>query len=184
MEPYHLRFDMTLHVSDENEINEVVEAVATAVEDLGQVRTMGRIWEYDQTEYERWRCPVCGQVDVGDTTLQDHGKCYNCFKQWQMNHAVSREFTCWSCSHAGNESPVEEITDLRMCHFYHCRTDELSDSDIEQIWDAFVRVPLTNNCKTDHPFFQWPSDTAIEDIWGWFDEEHSKGLKYLIHGKE
>lgn len=36
----------------------------------------------------------------------------------------------------------------------------------------------------DEPFLGFPAGTHREDIWHWFDERHSRGVAYLLHGPQ
>lgn len=58
------------------------------------------------------------------------------------------------------------------------------DKALEELWKCFAEVPV--NPKTDticETFIHFPAGTKKEDIWHWFDERHSKGVAYLLHGE-
>ncbi len=36
----------------------------------------------------------------------------------------------------------------------------------------------------DEPFLSFPAGTHREEIWRWFDERHTRGAAYLLHGAQ
>ena len=39
--------------------------------------------------------------------------------------------------------------------------------------------PVTE--EIEEPYLHFPAGTHREEIWHWFDEQHSKGVYYLLH---
>lgn len=73
------------------------------------------------------------------------------------------------------------------CTIYDGLTDieTLKDRDVEleELWDKFADTPM--NPETDcieEPFMHWDIGTHKEEIWHWFDKQHSKGVYYLLYG--
>ena len=58
---------------------------------------------------------------------------------------------------------------------------ELTDEDLEVLWEYFDDIPVDDDGLLENPFLIWGVGTFREDIWHWFDENHSKGLAYLMN---
>jgi len=60
----------------------------------------------------------------------------------------------------------------------------MTDKQIEKLWKQFSDVPCTNDDLIDVDFHIWEKGTdRIEVIWRWFDDNHSKGVAYLLNYK-
>lgn len=63
----------------------------------------------------------------------------------------------------------------------------ISDEELEKLWDDF---DIT--CDEDEdgslliaePFLHFPIGTDREDVWHWFDENHSRGVGWLMNERE
>lgn len=61
----------------------------------------------------------------------------------------------------------------------------LKDSKVEKLWDKFVDVPMNPETECiEEDFYIWPNGTYREDIWRWFDANHSKGVYYLLYERQ
>lgn len=59
------------------------------------------------------------------------------------------------------------------------------DAELERLWAEFGDVPMNPETECmDEPFLGFPAGTHREDIWHWFDERHSRGVAYLLHGAQ
>jgi len=66
---------------------------------------------------------------------------------------------------------------------------EYTDAELEKRWDELEDVPFD---EADSPsglilsddWWIFPKGVDREDIWHYFDENHSRGIEYLIYGKE
>lgn len=58
----------------------------------------------------------------------------------------------------------------------------MNDTELEKLWEAFGDIPIDEEECIDTDFAQWEKGTDRFDIWHWFDENHSKGIKYLMPG--
>ena len=59
---------------------------------------------------------------------------------------------------------------------------EMRDAEIEELWRQFEDVPMnpiTEEIEED--FLHFPIGTSREEIWHWFDEQHSMGINYLLY---
>lgn len=57
------------------------------------------------------------------------------------------------------------------------------DKRLEELWSQLEDVPMDPDTeRLEAPFLHFPAGTSREDIWRWFDERHSKGVAYLLHG--
>lgn len=57
------------------------------------------------------------------------------------------------------------------------------DKALEDLWEQLTDVPM--NAETEcieEPFIHFPEGTHREEIWRWFDTQHSKGVAYLMCG--
>lgn len=59
------------------------------------------------------------------------------------------------------------------------------DAELERLWAEFGDVPMNPETECmDEPFLGFPAGTHREEIWHWFDERHSRGVSYLLHGAQ
>lgn len=57
------------------------------------------------------------------------------------------------------------------------------DNELEEMWAAFDDVPMNPETECiEEQFMGWPPGTHREEIWHWFDEQHSKGVVHLLYG--
>jgi len=55
------------------------------------------------------------------------------------------------------------------------------DQELEELWKDFADIMLNEDCDCiDEDFHIWKKKTQLIEIWGWFDEIHSKGVGYLV----
>lgn len=59
----------------------------------------------------------------------------------------------------------------------HC-----TDAELEQLWTEFADTPINDQDEIEEDFHLWKIGTNRFEIWEWFDEEHSKGVAYLMNG--
>ena len=60
-----------------------------------------------------------------------------------------------------------------------------TDVEIEKAWADFADVPMNPETEEiEQDFMHFPAGTNREEIWHWFDENHSKGVAHLLYGKE
>ena len=56
------------------------------------------------------------------------------------------------------------------------------DQLLEHLWDLLEDVPMNPDTeKLEEAFLHFPAGTDRNDIWGWFDKRHSKGVVYLLY---
>ncbi len=65
------------------------------------------------------------------------------------------------------------------------------DRFIEGAWRALGDVPTKDTDddwildeRFDTPWVTWEKGVSVMDVWRWFDGKHSKGVHWLIYGKE
>ncbi len=58
---------------------------------------------------------------------------------------------------------------------------DITDENLEKLWDKLTDIPTNDSDEIDQQFYNWPVGTFREDIWKWFDTNHSKGVYYLMH---
>ncbi|MCD4793704.1 MAG: hypothetical protein K8R54_10745 [Bacteroidales bacterium] len=62
------------------------------------------------------------------------------------------------------------------------------DKELELLWDELKNVPCVENEDSelviDENFEYFDKGTDVESIWNWFDENHTKGVGWLIYGIE
>jgi hypothetical protein len=58
------------------------------------------------------------------------------------------------------------------------------DEEIEKAWDEFADVPMNPETEEiEEDFMDFPAGTNREEIWHWFDKNHSKGVESLLYGE-
>lgn len=61
------------------------------------------------------------------------------------------------------------------------------DKEIEKLWQEFEDVPVLDDedgmVVIDCDWHEFERGTQIEEIWYWFDEHHSKGVGWLMNGR-
>ena len=59
------------------------------------------------------------------------------------------------------------------------------DTKVEKLWDELTDVPMipVTEC-IEEDFYIWPKGTFREDIWHWFDNNHSQGVYYLLYERQ
>lgn len=60
-------------------------------------------------------------------------------------------------------------------NFYSVKTD----TDIEKVWIMLADVPINKYDEIERDFLYWEAGTDRQEIWGWFDKKHSKGIGFL-----
>lgn len=56
------------------------------------------------------------------------------------------------------------------------------DAKVEKLWDEFTDVPMNPETECiEEDFYIWKKGTFREDIWHWFDDNHSNGVYYLLY---
>lgn len=63
---------------------------------------------------------------------------------------------------------------------YHKYDDEF----LEQLWDELEDVPVDEDECLDIDWQGWPKGTHREEIWHWFDEQHTNGVGWLMNEYE
>lgn len=61
---------------------------------------------------------------------------------------------------------------------------KIKDKEIEELWGKLSNIPIDENEDIEEEFLHFPVGTNREDIWHWFDKQHSKGVAYLIYDFE
>ena len=60
----------------------------------------------------------------------------------------------------------------------------LDDEKLEYLWEKFGGIPIDDDENILEDFLGFDLGTHREDVWRWFDEHHSKGVAYLMHGTD
>lgn len=56
------------------------------------------------------------------------------------------------------------------------------DAELEELWAQFADVPMDPETeRIEEEFMGWGPGIHREEIWGWFDKRHSKGVAYLLY---
>lgn len=60
-----------------------------------------------------------------------------------------------------------------------------NDKVMEKLWEELEDVPFDEDTDgrlcLSQPWHAFPVGTDREDIWHWFDENHSKGVAWLLY---
>lgn len=54
------------------------------------------------------------------------------------------------------------------------------DKNVETLWKEFQSVPVDRNGNLRTVWYAFQKGTNRNDIYGWFNRHHSKGLVYLM----
>lgn len=64
----------------------------------------------------------------------------------------------------------------------------LTDFELEQKWDELADVPFYEDFEGRlllvNDWWIFDANTGREDIWHYFDEEHSKGVHWLLYERQ
>lgn len=74
---------------------------------------------------------------------------------------------CPSCGEKGFIADVDDST------------IPFNDSELETLWKLFGDVTINNDDEIEEDFIDFPAGTYRFEIWHWFDELYSKGVKAL-----
>ena len=59
------------------------------------------------------------------------------------------------------------------------------DSLLEDLWKTLTDVPMNPDTEDlEEDWFIFPKGTNREEIWYWFDEQHSKGIGWIMENIE
>lgn len=59
------------------------------------------------------------------------------------------------------------------------------DSLLEDLWKTLTDVPMNPDTEDiEENWFIFPKGTNREEIWHWFDEQHSKGVGWIMENTE
>lgn len=59
------------------------------------------------------------------------------------------------------------------------------DSLLEDLWKTLTDVPINPDTEDmEENWFIFPKGTNREEIWDWFDEQHSKGIGWIMENIE
>ena len=59
------------------------------------------------------------------------------------------------------------------------------DSLLEDLWKTLTDVPMNPETEDmEEDWFIFPKGTNREEIWDWFDEQHSKGIGWIMENIE
>lgn len=79
----------------------------------------------------------------------------------------------------------EEIVDYKNRIVNSSTEIKCSDDEVERLWESFADVPMNPETEEiEEDFMEFPAGTKREDVWHWFDKNHSKGIAHLLYGKE
>ena len=54
------------------------------------------------------------------------------------------------------------------------------DKNVEVLWKEFENVPVDRNGNLMTAWKAYPKGTNKNEVYGWFNRHHSKGLSYLM----
>lgn len=57
---------------------------------------------------------------------------------------------------------------------------ETIDKNVEVLWKEFQSIPVDRNGNLRVSWKAYPKGTNKNEVYGWFDRHHSKGLSYLM----
>jgi len=60
----------------------------------------------------------------------------------------------------------------------------IDDNSVEELWKEFEDVTMDENMCIINDWSIWRKGTSREEIWGWFNHNHSKGIHWLMNEYE
>ena len=79
--------------------------------------------------------------------------------------------------HMKNTNVTTENEELEMSE---PTLQETIDKNIEALWKEFENVPVDRNGNLMTAWKAYPKGTNKNEVYGWFNRHHSKGLSYLM----
>lgn len=73
-----------------------------------------------------------------------------------------------------------------------CSTIRTIDKQIEKVWDELTNIPFDEDTTSNdssylvlgEDYHIWKKGTERDIIWCWFDNNHSKGVAWLLNERE
>ena len=79
------------------------------------------------------------------------------------------------------DETIEEMLNAENTVYENISADKAEDEEVERLWDHFADIPFdSQNYRILIDFHIWSEGTSKDVIWGWFNQNHSKGLYYLM----
>lgn len=108
----------------------------------------------------------------------DKVRCNNCMEVFDERELIYDENEDMEfCPYCGKGGCIMDLgeEELEM---------KLTDAEIEKLWDELEDVPIDEDEYLDIDWKVWSKGTHREEIWHWFDENHSKGVGWLMNERE
>lgn len=87
----------------------------------------------------------------------------------------------------GQEKEKSLIKERERLEMFFEKFNGLTDQKIEDMWKEFTNVPFDEDTEgrllLSEDWYLWEKGTWNEDIWKWFDENHSKGVGWLFENR-
>lgn len=103
-------------------------------------------------------CPRCGTTDTDDTSIGDHGMCYNCHRLWQMGELDEEEVT-----------EINNVDDL--CAYFSCEGEpEALNDNVYESTNCGCSITLhyadgsTLNCGDEYAHHDYYDSTFTEHL--------------------
>lgn len=104
-----------------------------------------------------------------------------------MIKEINGRYTCTKCGYEWSAMlSDDQIPEKCECEQGLSPSLPSSDDTIQKLWDALTDIPLDEDDNGDliwgQDFHIWKKGEGItrEEIWHWFDENHSKGVAWLM----
>lgn len=84
---------------------------------------------------------------------------------------------------------IQNEPGIEYCPLCHCSESlmdvdngcNFNDAELEKLWEIFGCVSVNDNDEILEEFLGFPEGTDRIEIWQWFDELYSKGVKSLVY---
>lgn len=93
------------------------------------------------------------------------------------------------CVNYVNELTSKDLQDFIACDFITIKMN-LHDKEMESLWEELEDIPFIEDedgrliLDSDEPWHNFVPGTTKEEIWHYFDRNHSKGINYLVNEYE
>ena len=124
----------------------------------------------ENEDYDVFICDIDDyKTDIADLEDSDHFNTVDVCIMWGVLQAMNGKL------HDGIKIVIQspELDVVKSYTTY--------DSLLEDLWKTLTDIPMNPETEDmDEDWFIFPKGTNRESIWHWFDEQHSKGIGWMM----
>lgn len=128
----------------------------------------------DDFDYDVFICDIDDdETDITDLEYRDHFNTIDACIMWGVLQAMDGKLH--DGTHIVIQSPEPDVVKEYITY----------DSLLEDLWKTLTDVPMNPETEDmEENWFIFPNGTNREEIWYWFDEQHSKGVGWIMENVE